>query len=121
MNTKQKMEVMQAYLDGRPIEVNLGDGWELWLPLSEPIWTWGTNEYRIAKTPDSIDWNHVAERFKYMARDKDGRVYLYTHKPWAGNSGWASNMTYSGVIYADVYSSLKVGDVDWQDSLVERG
>ena len=47
MNTKERIEVMQAYLDGKAIEVKnkIDHKWvRVWI---EPQWDWSTYEYRI--------------------------------------------------------------------------
>lgn len=51
MNTKQKMEIMQAHLDGKQIQVKkwIYD-WEDLEQTDEPIWEWGHAEYRIKPT-----------------------------------------------------------------------
>jgi len=52
MNTKEKIEVMQAYLDGKTIETEYMDGvWCNWNSSSEPSWCWLSSKYRIKKEP----------------------------------------------------------------------
>lgn len=51
MNTKEKIEVMQAFVDGKEIEYRDSD---IWLPTTDPIWDWDTCDYRIKKTPKYI-------------------------------------------------------------------
>ena len=49
MNTKQKIEVMQAWLDGKPIQrerKGLAD-WADWSATNEPVWCWSDFNYRI--------------------------------------------------------------------------
>jgi hypothetical protein len=56
MTTKEKIAVMQAYLDGRPIQLrcNGGNGGHWADLLSEPMWTWGQDRYRIK--PEPREW-----------------------------------------------------------------
>lgn len=45
MTTAEKIEVMQAYLDGKQIQIKVGDGWKD--IYYEPEWDWGIHDYRI--------------------------------------------------------------------------
>ena len=45
--TKQKIEVMQAYLAGKEVEYRLKDGSTFWMDISNPIWAWDTFDYRV--------------------------------------------------------------------------
>ena len=54
--TAEKIAVMRAYLDGKPIEVQSASAtvflpWTLWKSKLEPNWDWGTVNYRVEKTP----------------------------------------------------------------------
>lgn len=109
--TKRMIEVMQAYVDGERIEVNRGDGW--WVLYSGHFPFNSAHDYRIAKTPDTINWDHVADGYKYMKRDENGCAYLYAEHPDA----------YIKVIRpesANGFSSYRRGTYDWKDSLVIR-
>lgn len=86
MNTKGKIEVMQAYLDGKTVQIFYEERWHDWEPEEngEPVWCWGSDQWRIKPkevVKPSINWDHVAPEYKYLAMDKDGGVYLYTSKP----------------------------------------
>lgn len=56
MNTKEKIEVMQAYLDGRKLEAQHpgSPNWTDWIAEREPIWNWEMVFFRI-KPQDPID------------------------------------------------------------------
>ena len=114
--TKEMIKVMQAYVDGHEIEVTHsgGNSWEL-MNVEPPSWSWFHMEYRIAKTPDSIDWSHVAPEWKYMARDEEGDVWFYELYPTAYDDHWSGEAT-----RASSHASYKRGTVDWKDSLVKR-
>lgn len=103
--TKRMIEVMQAYVDGE--EIHAEDGY-----VPNPLWNWVRWDYRIAKTPDQINWDHVAPEFVAMERDSDGGTYLYTKNPKI--SSFYSRVSANG------FSSYKRGTVDWKDSLVIR-
>ena len=111
--TKRMIEVMQAYVDGEEIEcsVKAFNG-------MTPHWNWEICDYRIAKTPDIINWDHVAPEFKYMARDQDGYSYLYNVKPHTDGKTWC--VEDAKVTKPENYASYKRGNVDWKDSLVIR-
>lgn len=115
--TKRMIEVMQAYVDGEEIEVNRGDGF--WLPYSGHFPFNSAHHYRIAKTPDSINWDHVAPEFKYMARDQDGYSYLYNGYPSPTGGIWCT-FECLRPLSTFAFSSYKRGTVDWKDSLVIR-
>lgn len=120
--TEEMIEVMQAHLRGEKIErwiFNAGD----WEPTAHPNWNWAGGDYRIAPKPaptqDTIPWDAIDERFKWAARDADGRIAMYTDEPyrngadcWFRKSGEFSWLTaFVGVI---------PGTVDWRESLQER-
>ena len=44
--TKEAIEVMQAYVDGKDIEMDYNG---TWLHNKSPLWRWGVFEYRIAE------------------------------------------------------------------------
>lgn len=122
MNTKEKIVLMQAFLDGQPVEYKHRDPevYDTWDDLScvNPTWNWATYEYRIAPAaPDEIDWSHVADKYRFMARDSDGTVWLYMERPSISGGCWSYNI---GIVPADYFASYKRGTVDWKDSLVER-
>lgn len=117
--TLEMIAVMQAYVDGKPIE-SQSRGAEHWYSSGTglPIWDWGDCDYRIATTPDSINWDHVSPEWKYMARDNSGGAWLHKDKPkltslqiWEGNYD---------PIPCFHFSSYVRGNVDWKDSLVKR-
>lgn len=59
-NTKKAIEVMQAYLDGKPIEFKWigNDEWED-VKDGGPNWLWSNCVYRVKTTPMEIEvWVH---------------------------------------------------------------
>lgn len=115
--TKRMIEVMQAYVDGEAIEVmvtkSLG-----WSSVKE-MHHWCCDAcYRIAKTPDTINWDHVAPEFKYMAKDKGGFGYIYANRPSIKDDVWAADG--GKVTKPENYASYRKGTVDWKESLVIR-
>lgn len=123
--TAEKIAVMQAYEDGKTIVVKFSEGGGTHefskTERGEPTWDWSSGrDYWVKEDePDSIDWSHVAARFTFMARDENGEVYLYDHKPAIIGRAWiVQNDTVC--VSADRFSSLRVGTIDWSKSLVER-
>jgi len=122
--TAEKIAIMQAYVDGKTIEVRMrkySDRYE-WLHITVPSWDWSNCAYRVKpeppKTPDYINWDHVGPELNYMARDlRKDKIFLYSTKPTLTTDEWGT----SGFAFtAQHFASLKQGTVDWKDSLVAR-
>ena len=72
MNTKEKIEVMQAHVDGKKIEGrNLKD--TEWSLLENPCWNWLEAQYRIAPEQKKEGW---WERIEIV---KNGGRYRLVH------------------------------------------
>lgn len=52
-NLKEKIKVMQAALDGKPIQLFFTDTMT-WIDCDTPQWNWGGKEYRV-KPPKPVD------------------------------------------------------------------
>lgn len=126
MNTKEKIEVMKAWLDGETIQIySLEHGWRdfLWL-AGEPNWNWETNEYRIKPkevVKPSIEWDHVVKHFNFLATDQAEISFLYEHKPvWSPTlKCWTASR--GEYIPARYFQSFKQGlNCPPEDSLIER-
>ncbi len=51
--TKQKIEVMQAFVDGKPIQYKGNDKWSTWKDMPvEPTWDWNYFDFRIKPEDD---------------------------------------------------------------------
>lgn len=120
-DTKYKVGVMQAWLDGEEIEVkSLSTG--NWIAAGLPLWDWANCIYRVKEVKPLINWEHVADEYNYLSVDKMGVAYLYEKCPviddyeigvWATTSG--------GFSTAVTHKSLVLPDhLDWENSLVER-
>lgn len=115
---QEKIAVMQAYADGKEIQVRV-IGYGEWVRSVEPTWSWGGCEYRIKpETHDYINWDHVDPMFQYMARSKSGYVWLFSEIPSRSLDFWVSHSGHA--MLASAFTSYKRGTVDWKDSLVER-
>lgn len=122
---ESRVEVMQAWLDGKAIQFRpAGEvgpfGWRNFDCDRVPKFNFVNSEYRIRPAdPDTIDWSHVAPRFKFMARDYSGNTYLYECKPKMTLIEFYCNET-DRLVLADDYASFRRGSVDWSESLVCR-
>ena len=124
MDTKEKIEVMQAWLDGKTIEIAHPRD-DIWHEVAgEPNWNWGYNNYRIKPEEvikPSIDWDHVAESFNYLATDQAEKSFLFDHEPvWSPTlKCWVVSKGVS--ILARSFQSFKQGlNCPPKDSLVVR-
>lgn len=113
---QEKIAVMQHFADGGEIEITRGDSW---ISAAIPTWDWYHYDYRIAITKPSINWDHVSEKYNYLAVNENGQSYLYGDKPSVGSSAWRYNGG-NFMIAADSHASFKPGTCDWKDSLISR-
>lgn len=119
--TQQMIDVIQAHMRGEKIEWRHAGSDHEWRDPSFLTWNFSEFEYRIApepKIPDSIDWSHVAPEFRFMARNHDGAAFVHTEAPRRLNTVWISSTKSHRV--ERLLASYKRGNMEWQDSLVER-
>lgn len=58
MDTAAKIVVMQAFLDGKPIEfVNKNSKDKIWILHDNPSWDWNTYLYRVKEDMELKAWN----------------------------------------------------------------
>ena len=71
-------------------------------------------------TKPSINWDHVAPKYKYFSEDSEGNAFLYEEEPYVatGASAWYAQS--DEVVEANGFASYVKGTCDWKDSLVER-
>lgn len=72
------------------------------------------------KTKPFIDWSHVVEEFKYLARDADGKSCLYTEMPDRDEDRGTWDVYGGDISHATDLTSYTPGTCDWRDSLVIR-
>lgn len=116
----EKLAVMRAWLEGEKIEScsHFGDG--EWYDNTHPWWDWDKFDYRVKPSEpidDYINWDHVSDEFKFMARDESGFVFLYREEPYVAKAFWTGPQVY---IDAKSFVSLKIGNKPWNESLVKR-
>ena len=76
--TKEKIEVMQAYLDGKQIQhrTSIHSKWE---NVSEPSWHWYENEYRIKPLePKIIMFEAWITEDRQLRWDEEGTILSST-------------------------------------------
>jgi hypothetical protein len=125
MTRDEKLFLMAASIDRKPIEVAVSDrGVERWIPVTGVNHHFKLNKaYRIAvpkPIQSKIDWAHVDPNFVAMATDQDGNTYLYPDVPEIGSFNsisWYSNGLF---VLASAFVSFKPGNMDWRESLVLR-
>lgn len=110
MSTEEKIEIMQAYLDGKTIQVENEDGW-VDIKDHEPLWTWQTNRYRIK--PSARPYT-MAEMNK-AALKHGGYIYQQEESVWL-----VGGIRVNGVISSDdstyfTYNELAELDYRWLD------
>lgn len=69
-------------------------------------------------TKPTIDWEHVRNKFKWIAQDAEGGCWLYEDKPVEGEGEWKCSS--GDCTSAEGFISLIPGTCDWKDSLVVR-
>ena len=66
--TKEKIAVMQAFMDGKKLQILSNDDWTDWNPTCDPVWNWERGDYRIK--PERREW--WANEYPVI-----GRVYIH--------------------------------------------
>lgn len=118
--TKEMIKVMQAYCEGKPIEVT-NAGWSDWeiMDKDPPSWSWHHLDYRIAVTKPVVPWDALADWVNFVARDEDGDFYGFETRPKLETISW-STRTLDHNIYDLDAVKIDPGTCDWRESLVER-
>lgn len=69
-------------------------------------------------TKPSINWEHVSDKYKFLARDSTGVAWLYGKEPTLVEGFW--DVSLGEFALADSHASYDAGTCDWEDSLVVR-
>lgn len=112
--------VVTAFQNGQEIQAyNLQVSSGEWTAAPAPCWDFRHYRYRVAINADKINWSHVNEKYKYMARDPGHNfAFLYEQKPhWLNGRYWTSP---GSIIPANIFASYKQGNVECSHSLVCR-
>jgi len=96
--TKEAIRIMQAYVDGKEVDVQrLLDG-SVWMPAGAPCWDWLNGNYRIKPTAKLRPWTAdevplgAWMRFK---RNPEDRVLLGWVSVQADRDLWLDEREYS--------------------------
>lgn len=126
MNINKQIDVMVAYTEGKQIRrrfVNPLNGTGPWVVDNFPTWNWAEYEYEIfnePKTKSYINWDHVGQKYNYMAMDQNGEMHLFASKPTKGRIGWYTEHSAEPIGDPEQFQSFVKGNCDWVDSLVCR-
>ena len=78
MNTQEKIEIMQAHLDGAVIQSDAkGDTWS---DVGNPVWNWYSIDYRVKPEPEIP--KEVWIQFNCL-----GGIHVHSSKPTSGILG----------------------------------
>lgn len=112
-------ELIEKWAEGAKIEYS-NNGY-YWSDNKTPSWSWHT-DYRLAQKPDEINWDHVATKYKFMARDRNGKTFLHSQKPSITSLGYWLHHSSMIKDFESVSSHVSYarGDLPWDQSLVER-
>ena len=121
---KTYRDIVQAVLDGYEVEglTPCGD-WQAVtsidfdIPFLDFIFM---GEFRVRPTKPSINWSHVHPDFRYLARVENGLAYLFKDNPHMCEDYRVWHSSSGGCEDASIFSTLKPGNCDWTESLVER-
>jgi len=117
MKTLEEMiAVMQAKLDGKPIERCYLYTHGNWVPSNNPSWNWEYFDYRVAVTKPSVDWSVLSKDVVAIATDADGTHWAYADVPTNDEESWIGDYLFR----AEYIASFVPGTCDWRDSLIVR-
>ena len=74
----------------------------------------------VKKAKPSIDWDHVAPKYKYLSEDSDGIAFLYDEEPYVASDASAWYAQSNEVVEAVGFASYTKGTCNWKDSLIKR-
>lgn len=76
--TKKKIEIMQAFEDGKKIECrSSGLEWKEWILLQEPTWNWAECDYRVKEEPPKQRMINL-QLMEWLAKGKGLSRYTYS-------------------------------------------
>jgi hypothetical protein len=78
---QQQLAVMQAFVDGKKLQVRTKKPENSWRELSNPTWQWDVIEYRIKPEPEVV----------YISKSKYGSFYAHTdYESAVGGAGMSA-------------------------------
>lgn len=115
---EEKLALFEAWLDGKEIEHMSTLQGDTFSKISSPCWI-SDNYYRIAKTKPSVNWDHVSDKYNWLAVDSSGDAYLYESKHKADTNMFLGSVAVTPC-QASVLISYKRGTCNWEESLIQR-
>lgn len=85
-----------------------------------------TREYQIHEVTNNIDmdeaWNYINKVYNFIAKDKDGSVHLFQHKPHICRDCWVNDNKHknSHKIFVNDVLDIDTSDILWNESLSAR-
>lgn len=122
LTKQEKMDLFEAWLDGKIIQYTFHLADVNWKDISNPVWL-DEIYYRIKElSKPSIDWSHVHSDYKYLARDRNDEVWVFSTEPRLNHDLWCIPTPPStlAVRISGLLRSFTPGECDWKDSLVQR-
>ena len=79
MTTQEKIEIMQAYAEGKKIQVRIigTEKWKDWTISEEPKWDWPHNDYRIKPELTYRPYKDAAEMIADFKKRFNAKVPPY--------------------------------------------
>ena len=125
MSVKDKIAVLQAWVEGHDIQVKLkGADDSCWFTVQcsngvEPEWNWKWYDYRVKPDKPSINWDHVSKKYNYLAVSQFG-AFLFRYKPDYCDGAWIGHDPFEGVSAEGFESLVLPKGNNYKDSLVQR-
>lgn len=112
-----------AYVAGKRVQFRVSKD-DKWYVMGDQFIIGTTRDFEVRILPDSVNWKHVDKKYNFMARDSDGKVYLFSNKPYfmesKGQWFYRHGDTDNDCTKAECLASYKQGDTDWDQSLICR-
>lgn len=88
MTTKEMIDVMQAFVDGKKIEVKCKWDTETDWHSCEPKWDWYASDYRVKPEPEFVPYDSVTEveKDKWFKRKASGMLFRIIRLDASDNS-----------------------------------
>ena len=109
-----------------PVLVRIGEALERYtldgkyqLNVLQTLFPYPIEIVKKAEKP-SIDWDHVAPKYKYLSEDSGGIAFLYDEEPYVASDASAWRAQGDEVVDAVGFASYTKGTCNWKDSLIKR-
>ena len=114
------VQIILARLQGIPIEVYSIIN-NKWIDLGDDCLIFMGYEYRIKSKPTPLPisrdlWSHIDKRWRFIAIDRSGTMYLFLDKPTARGGLWLP----VGGVYSQCPLNINTDGIYWETSLTER-